>query len=97
MSKKVTLDILKRIIIANSDGEVLINVEGKDVPLAELPDDKFENLELQEDLEIDSIELVVFLMEIEKECNIGMIDIPDQKFRQVKTVKDFINLCNQAL
>lgn len=85
--KEVTLDAIRTILVALENDE----------DLQTMPEDKFLEQSFVNDLQMDSLEFVVFQMEIEKECEVSLIDIPQKELEQVKTVQDFLNLCKKHL
>jgi acyl carrier protein len=53
-----------------------------------------ENLNFRDDLGFDSLDEIEFLMEIEKQFNVG---ISDQKAKKIKTVGDALKVLNSVL
>ena len=87
---KVTLKTVKSVLIK-------FDLDDEDLNLGKMKDEDFANLSFQNDLMMDSLEFVLFQMEIEKECNVSLMGIPEQELRQIDKVQDFISLCEKYL
>ena len=87
---KVNLDAIRKILVALEDETDRLHV-------AEMEDSQVAALSFEDDLLIDSLEFVVFQMELERACEVSLSNIPDKELRQVKTIQDFLSLCEKYL
>ena len=84
---KVALDAIRTILVALEN----------DDELRTMSESKLAELSFKEDLQMDSLEFVVFQMEIEKNCGVSLINIPQQELEKIVTIQDFFNLCEKYL